>query len=85
MFKKLKASVPVRFATEAKEAEWWDRHPEAATQIMKRAIRSGKVRGAVPLKTVTIRLPVPDLETVRDLAEREGLSYQHCASEERIL
>jgi predicted DNA binding CopG/RHH family protein len=40
-------------------------------------MRSGKVRGAVPLKTVTIRLPVPDLETVRDLAEREGLSYQH--------
>jgi hypothetical protein len=30
MFKKLKAGVPVRFATEAKEAEWWDRHPEAA-------------------------------------------------------
>jgi hypothetical protein len=45
----------------------------SGTQIMKRAIRSGKVRGAVPLKTVTIRLLVPDLETVRDLTEREAV------------
>ena len=33
-----------RFKTEAEEAEWWDAHPEVATAIMKRAIKSGKAR-----------------------------------------
>ena len=50
-----------QFRTEAEEANWWDRHPEAATGIMKRALKSGKARRAVPLKTVTMRLPVPDI------------------------
>jgi hypothetical protein len=27
--------------TEALEADWWDSHPQVATEIMKRAIRSG--------------------------------------------
>ena len=65
-----------RFRTEAEEAEWWDRHPEVATAIMKRALSSGKARRAVPLKTVTMRLPVPDLKTARDLAAQKGLPYQ---------
>ena len=65
-----------KFGTEADEAEWWDRHPEVATEIMKRALKSGKARRAVPLKTVTMRLPVPDIETARDLAQEKGLPYQ---------
>ncbi|MBV8728599.1 MAG: hypothetical protein JO336_02195 [Acidobacteriia bacterium] len=65
-----------RFKTEAEEAEWWDAHPEVATEIMKRAIKSGKARRAVPLKAVTMRLPVPDLKTAQELAARKGLPYQ---------
>jgi hypothetical protein len=70
-----RTTIP-KFRTEAGEAEWWDTHPEVATEIMKRAIKSGKARRAVPLKTVTMRLPVPDLLAAQDLAERKGLPYQ---------
>ena len=68
-------SIP-QFRTEGEEAEWWYSHPEAATEIMKRALASGKARRAVPLKTVTMRLPVPDIETAQDLAHEKGLPYQ---------
>lgn len=65
-----------KFKTEAEEAAWWDAHPETATAIMKRALKSGAARRRVPLKTVTIRLPVADLEAAQDLANRKGLPYQ---------
>ena len=65
-----------KFRTEAEEAEWWDSHPDAATQIMKRALKSGKARRVVPLKTVTMRIPVPDLKAAQDLAGEKGLPYQ---------
>jgi len=65
-----------KFRTEAEEAQWWDRHPEVATEIMKRALKSGKARRRVPLKTVTMRLPVPDIEAAQNLADRKGLPYQ---------
>ena len=65
-----------KFRSEAEEAEWWDSHPEVATEIMKRAIKSGKARRAVPLKTVTMRLPVPDIKGAQDLALQQGLPYQ---------
>jgi predicted DNA binding CopG/RHH family protein len=64
------------FRTEAEEAEWWDSHPEVATQIMERAIKSGKARRGKPLKTVTMRIPVTDIQTAQVLAERKGLPYQ---------
>lgn len=65
-----------KFGSEAEEAQWWDSHPEVATELMKRAISSGKARRTVPLKTVTMRLPVPDITTAQDLAQRKGLPYQ---------
>ena len=65
-----------KFCSEADEAEWWDSHPEVATEIMKRALKSGKARRVVSLKTVTMRLPVGDIETAQDLAGRKGLPYQ---------
>ena len=43
---------------------------------MKRALKSGKTRQAVPLKTVTMRLPVPDIKAAQDLAHEKGLPYQ---------
>ena len=64
------------FRTEAAEAKWWDSHPDAATEIMKRALKSGAARRPVPLKTITMRLPVVDLKTAQDLAHRKGLPYQ---------
>ncbi len=71
-----KAMVIPGFNSEAEEAAWWDAHPEVATEMMKRAIRAGKARRAVPLKTVTMRLPVTDLETAQELASRKRLPYQ---------
>ena len=71
-----KPSVIPRFKTEAEEAEWWDAHPEVATEIMKRAIKAGEARRGVPLKTVTMRLPVRDIEAARELAARKCLPYQ---------
>ena len=65
-----------KFRTEVEEAKWWDSHPDVATEIMKRALKSGKTRQAVPLKTVTIRLPVPDIKAAQDLAHEKGLPYQ---------
>ena len=65
-----------KFRTDAEEAEWWDSHPEAATQIMKHALKSATARRAVPLKTVTMRLPVPDIKAAQDLAHEKGLPYQ---------
>lgn len=65
-----------KFRTEAEEAEWWDSHPEVATEIMHRALKAGKAKRAVPLKTVTMRLPLPDLKTAQDLARQKGLPYQ---------
>ena len=72
---KKQTTIP-KFRTEGEEAEWWDSHPDVATEIMKRALESGKARRAVPLKTVTMRLPVPDLQTAQDLAHEKGLPYQ---------
>ena len=72
-----KKSITIpKFRTEAQEADWWDTHPEVATEIMSRAIRSGKAKRAVPLKTVTMRLPVPDIKAAQDLAHQKGLPYQ---------
>lgn len=72
-----KNQIPIpKFRTEAEEAKWWDSHPEAATEIMKRALKSGKARRAVPLKTVTMRLPARDIKTAQDLAYEKGLPYR---------
>jgi predicted DNA binding CopG/RHH family protein len=65
-----------KFKTETEEATWWDSHPEAATEIMKRALKSGAARRKVPLKTVTMRLPIADLEAAQELANRKGVPYQ---------
>ena len=65
-----------KFKNEAEEAEWWDSHPEVATELMQRAMKAGTARRAVPLKTVTMRLPVADLQAAEALAHKRGLPYQ---------
>jgi predicted DNA binding CopG/RHH family protein len=72
---KKQSTVP-EFRTEADEAEWWDKHPETAADIMERALKSGKARRPVPLRTVTMRLPVADIEAAQGLAQKKGLPYQ---------
>ena len=72
---KKQTTIP-KFHSEAEEAQWWDRHPQAATEIMKRALKSGQARRAVPLKTFTMRLPLPDIKTAQDLAHEKGHPYQ---------
>ena len=44
---KMPIAIPT-FRTEAEEAKWWDSHPEAATEIMKRALNAGLARRADP-------------------------------------
>ncbi len=68
------------FKSEQEEADWWDAHPEVISELFLRAKKDGKIkrlpviRGAT--KSVTIRMPVGDLETAQELAEKRGLPYQ---------
>jgi len=39
---------------------------EAAVEVMEQALKSGTARRKVPLKTVTMRLPVADLGDPKD-------------------
>ena len=66
-----------KFRTEKEEALWWDAHPGVATRLLKRAMKKG-ILEPHPGKTrvVTIRIPVRDIETAQQLAERKGLPYQ---------
>ena len=74
-----KAKIP-RFKSEKQEAEWWDAQPEVITELFLKAQKAGKikrlpvVRGAT--KSVTIRIPIADMDTARELAGKRGLPYQ---------
>jgi len=67
------------FKSEKEEAEWWDAHPESL-----RAFPEGEegredkrlpvVRGVT--RSTTIRLPITDIETAQQIAEKRGLPYQ---------
>jgi predicted DNA binding CopG/RHH family protein len=72
-------SIP-RFKSEREEARWWDAHPEVVTALFLKARKEGRlerlprIRGAT--KSVTIRLPVADLERAQEIADKRGLPYQ---------
>ena len=74
-----RSSVP-RFKSERQEAEWWDAHPEVITELFLKAKKEGQikrlpvVRGAT--KSLTIRVPIADIEAAREIAEKRGLPYQ---------
>jgi predicted DNA binding CopG/RHH family protein len=69
-----------KFKSESQEAEWWDAHPEVITELFLKARKEGKikrlpvVRGAT--RSVTIRMPIGDIEAAQDLAGKRGLPYQ---------
>ena len=73
------AGIPA-FKSERQEAEWWDSHPEVITELFLKARKEGKikrlpgVRGVT--RSVTLRLPLADLEAAQELADRRGLPYQ---------
>lgn len=74
-----------KFKSEAEEAAWWDSHPELVLRAFQRAYGKRAVERVLtgkpapkrsPTTTVTIRLPVEDVERARRLAADKGLGYQ---------
>jgi predicted DNA binding CopG/RHH family protein len=69
-----------RFKSETEEAQWWDAHPEVVTALFLKAKKEGRLerlpRIRAATKSVTIRLPITDLETAQEIADRRGLPYQ---------
>ena len=74
-----KIRIPA-FKSEKEEAAWWDAHPDVVTALFLKARKEGKIkrlpviRGAT--RSTTIRLPIADIETAQQLAEKRGLPYQ---------
>lgn len=74
-----KARTP-EFKSEKEEAEWWDAHPEVITDLFVKAGKAGKIsrlpvqRGAT--KSVTLRMPVADMQMAQQIALKRGLPYQ---------
>jgi predicted DNA binding CopG/RHH family protein len=60
------------FQSESEEAEWWDKHQDLIADLL---IRHGR-RGAVPTRSVSVRLPVTDIERAQRLAAKRGVGYQ---------
>ncbi len=60
------------FRSEAEEAKWWDAHQDLVADLL---IKHGR-RAVVPTKSVTMRLPVADIDRARQLATRRGTGYQ---------
>lgn len=81
MAKRKKLIIP-KFASEAEDAQWHDRHRGQLESAMERRIKGGSVltlRQAVArakLRPVTLRLAMQDIETARGLAARKGIGYQ---------
>jgi predicted DNA binding CopG/RHH family protein len=61
-----------KFRTEAEEAAWWVEHSEMVTDLL---IKYGR-QSRVPTQSVTMRLPVQDIERARQLAGKRGVGYQ---------
>ncbi len=75
--KTTKTTTIPRVKTEAEEAAWWDAHPDFLAEQFEIAAKKGRLQRGIPKsKSVTIRVPVRDLETAQRLAERKGLPYQ---------
>lgn len=60
------------FRSEAEEAAWWDRHQDLIADLL---LKHGR-RGAVPTKSISVRLPVTDIERARKLAAKRDVGYQ---------
>ena len=71
-----------KFASEAEDAQWHDRHRRELEGAVERRIREGsaltlqQVAGRARLRPVTIRLPTEDIDAARSLAAQKGIGYQ---------
>jgi predicted DNA binding CopG/RHH family protein len=75
-----------KFATEALEAAWWDKHRAELDTDFEEMARKGQLRlldkeqlaarTGRPARVISIRLPDDDLALARDQASRKGLPYQ---------
>lgn len=78
---KRKLIIP-KFASEAEDARWHDRHKRELERALERRIREGstltvdQAAARVKLRPVTIRLPIEDIDAARGLAARKGIAYQ---------
>ena len=74
-----RARIP-NFKSEREEAEWWDAHPEVITALFLKAKKEGKIKRLPVIRggtrSTTIRLPIADIETARQMAESRGWPYQ---------
>jgi predicted DNA binding CopG/RHH family protein len=60
------------FKTEAEEAAWWDENSDKVTDLL---IKFGR-RSPVKTQSITMRLPVQDIERARGIADKRGIGYQ---------
>ena len=67
----IRIDTPV-FNNEAEEAQWWDAHSGVVTDLL---IKYGR-RPLMQTQSVTMRLPVQDIERARKLASQRGVGYQ---------
>lgn len=69
--KAIAVETPV-FRSEREEAAWWDSHQELISDLL---LKHGR-RAAVPTKSISVRLPITDIERARQLAAKRGVGYQ---------
>jgi predicted DNA binding CopG/RHH family protein len=77
--KTAKTTTIPKFKSEAEEAAWWDAQPDFIVEQFEKAAKEGRLLQGIPKsKSVTIRIPMRDLEAAQRLADRKGLPYQTC-------
>ena len=81
MARRKKLIIP-RFASEAEDARWHDRHRSELESAVMRRIKEGSVlnkqqfMARAKLRPVTIRLATEDIDAARAQAARKGVRYQ---------
>ena len=81
MAKNKKLNIP-KFASEAEEARWHDRHKPSLESAMRYRIKEGsaltlrEAMARAKLRPVTIRLAIQDINFARELAAQQGIGYQ---------
>ena len=83
--RKARKTGPPEFANEREEAKWWASIEGRAFLKQQPLIRTAKKQGGSLLVAklarassvqIALRLPSPDLEKAREIAERKGIGYQ---------
>ena len=83
--KSKKSSSPPAFPTERAEAKWWaspagraflkqqpaasPAKPRSGSALVAKLVRANSVQ-------IALRLPAPDIDKAREIAERKGIGYQ---------